>query len=50
MTETDLDIKFQALTAPHLSEAGQQKIKETINECEYLAGIGQLMNVLVADR
>ena len=50
MTDADLDNKFQALTAPHLSEAGQRRIKETIYECEHLAGIGQLMNVLVADR
>ncbi len=50
MTDADLDNKFQALTAPHLSESGQQRIKETIYDCEHLAGIGQLMNVLVADR
>ncbi len=47
MTEEDLDDKFAALTAPHLTDEGRSRIKETIFTCEILAGINQFMAVMV---
>ncbi|MCH8327809.1 MAG: hypothetical protein IID15_04700 [Candidatus Marinimicrobia bacterium] len=50
MTDEDLDNKFYGLTEAHLSDAGRARIKETIWDCENLAGVGQFMTAMVADR
>jgi 2-methylcitrate dehydratase len=47
MTEEDLDDKFAALTAKHLTDEGRRRIKEAIFTCEILAGINQFMAVMV---
>lgn len=50
MTENELDTKFDGLTSKHLTEAGRQKVRETIFECENLPGVGKFMSEMVADR
>ncbi|UCD39372.1 MAG: MmgE/PrpD family protein [Fidelibacterota bacterium] len=50
MTEGDLDDKFAALTAPHLSDEGRRGIKEAIFTCETLAGVSQFMSQMVKDK
>lgn len=50
MTDEDLDNKFYGLTETHLTDEGRARIKETIGECENLAGVGPFMAAMVADR
>ena len=50
MTDDDLDNKFDSLTDVRLTAAGQARIRETIGECEHLAGPGQFMAAMVADQ
>ncbi|MFB0517281.1 MAG: MmgE/PrpD family protein [Candidatus Neomarinimicrobiota bacterium] len=50
MTASDLDEKFAALTASHLTDEGRRRIKEAIFMCDTLAGVNQFMALMVADR
>ncbi|MCB7130253.1 MAG: MmgE/PrpD family protein, partial [Candidatus Brocadiales bacterium] len=49
MTEDDLDGKFAALTAPHLTDEGRSRIKDAIFTCETLPGIHHFMGLMVED-
>jgi len=50
MSESELWTKFHSLADPVLSRSRQQQIGETIWQLEKLPNIGELMNLLIADK
>jgi len=50
MNESELWTKFQSLADPVVSRSRQQQIGEEIWQLEKLKNIGELMNLLVADK
>ncbi len=50
MTAQELQVKFDALAEPILSEARRSELKRTVFELEKLDDVGKLMDLTVADR
>ncbi len=50
MTMEEIETKFNSLSAPILSEARRQKIKDTVNRLENVKKVSELMALLVKDR